>query len=179
MKHTWNLLEDRERTKLPLFQFPSLLITTLRQKLGMDQIVKGFRRACIFPLDREAIKTQRAAREEIVQPPKKEAGSAMVAWTSLRDFLSKEKLDCFEAVLEGNASLSKSDESLFGYFFHLKQLLAGQEIADFHDSSKELSVTAQTGTTKIKTELLEYKEDIVKREPEDYEYDIKVENTFS
>ena len=179
MKHTWNLLEESERTNLTLFQFPSLLISTLREKLDQDQIAKGFRRACIFPLDREALKTKSAATEEIVQPLKKNAGRAIVAWSSLLDFLPKEKVKCFEDVLEGKGNLNKSDESLFGYFFHLKQLLAGEEESDFHDNSKDSTATVLTVNTNVKTELLEYKEDIVKREPEDIDYNIKVENIFS
>ena len=179
MKHTWNLLEESERTNLTLFQFPSLLISTLREKLDREQIVKGFRRACIFPLDRETIKTPSVLSDENVQPLKKNAGSALVAWSSLLDFLPKDKLKCFEAVLEGKGILNKSDESLFGYFFHLKQLLAGEKEFNFHDNSKESTATVLTGKTYVKTELLEYKEDIVKREPEDIDYNIKVENIYS
>ena len=117
MKHTWNDLEESEKTNLTLLQFPSLLISTLKKRISQEQIVKGFRRACLFPLDREEIKKL----ETNTQPKKKIDNSAKVAMTSLIDFLSEEKIKSFEAILEGNGDLNKSDESLFAYFFHLKQ----------------------------------------------------------
>ena len=183
MKNTWKLPTDKERTNLTLFQFPSLLISTLQQKLTQEQLVHGWRSSCIFPFDHETIKIPTVKKEVKENPKNIEAENAIIAMSSLLSFLPETKIEIFEAILRGKAKPNKSDETMFAYFCHLKQQMVDSQVSNIISCLDQSSVLkASTENIKIEPGLLEDEIGIaVKMEQEEEpEYvDVKVETIFS
>lgn len=183
MKDTWKLPTDKERTNLTLFQFPSLLISTLKQKLTQEQLVHGWRSSCIFPFDHETIKIPTVKKEVKENPKNIEAETAIIAMSSLLSFLPETKIEIFEAILRGKAKPNKSDETMFAYFCHLKQQMVDSQVSNIISCLDNSSVLkASTENIKIEPGLLE--DDIgiaVKMEQEEEleDVDVKVESIIS
>ena len=180
MKHTWNLLDENERINLTFFQFSSLLISTLKQRLTQEKLVHGFHNSGVFPLDKETLKTLSVKEEVRVATSKVDADKALVAMSSLLGFLPKSKVETFEATLQGRGKVNKSDETLFGYFCHLKQLLV-----DSKGGPSRISSPIQPSAEDIKIEPDLIMNEVVsvavkmEREEDLESFDVKIENIFS
>ena len=182
MKNTWQLLDEHERSDLKLFQFPSKLISTMKQNLSKEQLVHGWGNSCVFPFDRETIKKPTVKKETNIKPLKLDVDNAFIAMSSLLSFLPRSKIENFEATLKGKAKLEKSDETIFGYFCHLKQVLVDSQVSSIL-SSMEKTSSLESSSVKIKIEPDLVNENnfvAVKMEPEEHFEDfVKVENILS